>query len=232
MNISLCITTYNRAQMCIDSFKEVIDDERINDILILDDCSTDGSYAALRKHFKGNEKVRVVQQMFNRGMSINKRDAIALARNEWVIIFDDDNKIEQAYLNSLAATPDIFENVKGIYLPDFAKPTFDYRGYGGRWFDASTINRVSSLPMFGALLNTCNYVVNRDFYIKTWVFNKEMKGTDTIWHALQHLKSGGEFYVVPGMEYEHRVHDESGFMKDVDYNMHWAIELENQIKKL
>jgi glycosyltransferase involved in cell wall biosynthesis len=232
MNLSLCVTTYNRAQMCIDSFKEVIDDERINDILILDDCSTDGSYASLRKHFKGNEKVRVVQQMFNRGMSINKRDAIALAKNEWVIIFDDDNKIEQAYLNSLAATPDIFENVKEIYLPDFAKPTFDYRSYGGRWFDASTINRVSSLPMFGALLNTCNYVVNRDFYIKTWVFNKEMKGTDTIWHALQHLKAGGEFYVVPGMEYEHRVHDESGFMKDVDYNMHWAIELENQIKKL
>jgi hypothetical protein len=75
-------------------------------------------------------------------------------------------------------------------------------------------------------------VVNRDFYLETWVHNPEMKATDTAWHALNHLKRDGGFYIVPGMRYEHRVHSESGFLKDVHYNMAKAKEIENLIKAL
>lgn len=232
MNLSLCITTYNRWEMCIESFKDIVNDPRIVDIVILDDCSTDNSYQKLRDYFFDNKKVRIVKQLQNRGMSQNKRDAIALAKSEWAIILDDDNRIGPEYLNALELTLDLFYDQSEIYLPDFANSTFDYRKYDAIGFWSKNIKPVSQRPLFGALMNTCNYVVNRDFYLRVWKYNPEMKGTDTIWHALQHLKAGGCFYVVPGMKYYHRMHDDSGFMKDVSYNMEWAIKLENEIKNL
>lgn len=54
--LSLAITHYNRYEMVVESFAQVIDDVRLSEILIMDDCSTDGSYEKLRDHFKGNER--------------------------------------------------------------------------------------------------------------------------------------------------------------------------------
>jgi len=101
MNLSIAITTFNRLEFTIESFAQVLDDPRVDDIVILDDCSTDGSYEKLVKHFSGVEKVRVVRQAQNRGMSLNKRDAIAYAKNEWVAIIDSDNIIGKNYIESI-----------------------------------------------------------------------------------------------------------------------------------
>lgn len=232
MKISLCLTTYNRPEMCIESFEEVVNDPRIDDIVIMDDSSTGKNHYDLCSHFMGHPKVRIKMQANNRGMAVNKKDAISWSANGWCIILDDDNRIGTDYLDALETTPGLFDDPSEIYLPDFAKPNFNYQAYGGLGFCAKNIREVCTMPMFGALMNTCNYVVNRDFYWQAWRHNPEMKATDTIWHALQHLKAGGGFYVVPGMEYEHRVHPESGFAKDMDYNMAKAMDLERQIKSL
>lgn len=236
VKISLCITTFNRYMMCMESFMEVVNDPRIDDIVIMDDAGSWDNHqclvAGLNSLYRECDKISVKTQLKNRGMSVNKKDAISFAQNEWCIIFDDDNRIGPDYLDALYATPDLFQDPSEIYLPDFAKPLFNYKEYSGLGFCSKNIKQVCGMQMFGALMNTCNYVVNRDFYLKAWQYNPEMKGTDTVYHALQHLKAGGGFYVVPGMEYEHRMHADSGFAKDMDYNMAKAIEIENKIKAL
>lgn len=123
MKLSLAITTYNRYEMTVESFAQVIDDPRIDDIIILDDCSTDGSYEKLRDHFKENEKVRVIRQAQNRGMSVTKRDAIALCNNREVVIFDSDNKLGKDYLDALEAVGDFSDET--LYLPTAANPQFN-----------------------------------------------------------------------------------------------------------
>src|SRR5688572_28640863 len=100
MKLSLCITTYNRYEMTIESFSKVLDDPRIDDIVIIDDASEDGSGLMLFNYFKDNDKVRVILQATNKGMCKNKFDAIAFARNEWAIIFDSDNIIGPDYLDA------------------------------------------------------------------------------------------------------------------------------------
>lgn len=87
-------------------------------------------------------------------------------------------------------------------------------------------------PLCNCLFNTCNYVVHRDSYISIWEENKEMKGSDTIWFNYLWLKAGKSFFVVPGMHYQHRVHNGSGFMQDVDYNMTKAEEIKQLIMNL
>lgn len=230
--LSLCIPTYNRRLMCWESFRAVAEDDRIDDIVILDDASTDGSGEWLRLKFMGIEKIRVVSQAINVGMHVNKKDAIKLAKNEWVIIFDDDNKIGPDYLDALFAVENVFEEKAEIFAPEKGLPHFDYSEFSEHSIHRNNIREYADKKMFGALLNTSNYVVNRDFFLENWTFNSEIKGTDTVWHALSHLKNFGSFYIVPGMHYHHLVHKDSGFMKDIHYNMAKATEIEKIIKSL
>lgn len=234
MKLSLAITSYNRYDLTIESFAQVIDDARIDDIVILDDASTDGSYEKLRDHFAGNEKVRVIRQAQNRGMSLNKRDAIALAKNEWVIIFDSDNTLTRAYLDYLQLFGTNL-GAKFILCPDNAKPEFSYKILRNEIIDSKSVSNLLSGEkgkQTNLLLNTCNYVVNRTEYLKVYEHNANMLGTDTIWFNYLWLKSGNSFYVVPGMEYDHRVHQGSGFLKDVDYNMKQSEKIKNLILAL
>lgn len=233
MKLSLCITTFNRADMCIESFRDVINDDRIDDIVILDDCSTDDSMAILFSHFgPSHPKVRIRGRGHNVGMSVNKKDAIGIAKNAWCIILDSDNRVDESYVDSIFEILSDNSNWSDIYMPESALPNFVYSEFSGEILHKNSINIYANKKMFGALINTCNYVVNRDYYLKTWRHNPEMKATDTAWHAYNHLKSGGSFFVVPGMKYEHRVHGGSGFMQDVHYNMAKAKEIENLIKAL
>jgi glycosyltransferase involved in cell wall biosynthesis len=235
MKLSLAITSYNRYEMTVESFAQVIDDPRIDDILILDDASTDGSYEKLRDHFSGNEKVRVIRQAQNRGMLLNKAAAVALSKNEWVILWDSDNIIGQTYLNahfniSVYGEPQLYRDT--IYMPEYAKPQFDYRQFSGKKFDRHNSIDLIRDKMGNCLLNTCNYLVHRDTYGKVFEENPEMKGTDTLWFNYLWLKAGNSFYVVPGMQYYHRQHEGSTWLQHADYNMTKAAELNKKILSL
>ncbi len=233
MNLSLAITTYKRYDFTIESFAQVIDDPRIDDIIILDDCSTDGSFEKLVKYFKSVEKVRVMRQFKNRGMSLNKRDAISYARNEWIAIIDSDNIIGKNYIESIFTKYKIsglHRNI--IYIPEFAKPKFDYRKYRGQFINQSNVTDILNDEMGNCCMNTCNYLVHRDEYLSIYEPNKTMKGTDTIWFALLWLKANNGFYVVPDMQYFHRVHSGSGFLEDAAYNMKQAERIKKMIMSL
>lgn len=215
MRLSLCITTYNRFELLKESYAQVIDDPRISEILIVDDCSNEPGIKEKVNSLAGG-KVKVFHQAQNRGMSMNKRDAISYASNPWVIIFDSDNIIGPDYLDALEKVQLIEDT---IYCPTFAKPTFDYRRYGALSFSKDHAKSYIKQDQFNMALNTCNYLVPRDNYLKIYKFDEEHIASDTIWFNYNWLKTGNSFYFVPGMEYEHRVHAGSGFMQDAAYNM-------------
>lgn len=234
MKLSLAITTYLRYEMTIESFAQVIDDPRIDDIVILDDCSTDGSYEKLRDYFKGNERVRVIRQAQNRGMLINKFHAVGYAKNEWVALLDSDNKINSDYIDAFfnSATHDGIFETGVIYAPEFARPSFDYRKFSGKVIHKFNARKLINDSMGNCLLNTCNYIVSKSLYEKVFEDNTEMRGTDTLWFNYLWLKAGHSFYVVPGMQYDHLVHDASTWKEHAAYNMTKAAELNRKILAL
>lgn len=250
MKLSLCITTYNRYDLLKESYAQVIDDPRISEIIIVDDASNDPGIKEKVNSLAGG-KVKVFHQVDNRGMSRNKADAISYASNEWVIIFDSDNIIGKDYLDAfyqLAIEGEAYyefgkiANIeKFIFCPDFAKPNFDYRdfkiGNGGIGIRSGIYAaRQSAFEIkndsFNCLLNTCNYIVNRDFYLKTYQYNPKHIASDTVWHNYNHLKAGGLLVVVPGMQYEHRTHKGSGFLQGVEHNMRMQAEVRKMIMEL
>lgn len=229
--ISLCITTYNRYDLLLESFDKVLGDPRISEIVIVDDCSSPETFCLLSETlnspaYKG--RVKIWRNTGNIGMSRNKARAVELATNPWCILFDSDNVIDSSYLDALPQylAPSV------IYCPDFAKPQFDYRKYAGQTINADNAAKIMSKPMGECIFNTCNYLVNREEYLRVYEYNPDMKGTDTIWFNYLWLKAGNSFYVVPGMEYMHRVHAGSGFMADVDYNLMQSKEVKKLITSL
>jgi glycosyltransferase involved in cell wall biosynthesis len=235
MKLTLAITVYNRWEMLLESFAGVIDDPRIDEILIMDDASEDQYWNKIKDLPLYNPKIKVVRQLQNRGMSVNKRDAVFHSKNEWVIIFDSDNVIGKDYLDAIEKEISNDEDHalmnNFIYCPYFAKPNFDYRLFERNIYSIDKKPDLSN-SILNCLFNTCNYLVNRSQYISIWEENKEMKGSDTVWFNYLWLKSGNYFYVLPGMEYEHRVHKGSGFMQDLHYNMEKAEGIKKLIMEL
>lgn len=233
MKLTLAITVYNRYEMLLESFAQVIDDPRIDEVLIMDDCSKDEYWNKIKELPKFNDKIKVVRQLENRGMSVNKRDAIFNAKNEWVILFDSDNVIGKDYLDALEK---VFHTVAPgmIFCPSFAKPSFDYRAYSGNFINYSNVGSKlkTGEPMISCFFNTCNYCVNREWYLNIWEENAEIKASDTIYFNYLWLKAGRMFMIVPDMHYTHRVHKESGFLQDADYNMKKGEEIKKLIMAL
>jgi len=236
MQLSLCLTTYNRTDLLYQSFEKVIDDPRISEIIIVDDASTPDIVEELKNAEQlKHPKVKLFFNDLNLGMSRNKKKSLDNATNEWIILFDSDNIIGPEYLDALEKTwltypPPLNPGI--IFAPDFAAPQFDYRHMSGRilqpWKVASKLRQGDN--MLGCFLNTCNYVVNKLAYQIVWQYRDYVKGTDTINFNYDWLAAGNHFMVVKGMQYEHRVHDGSGFMEDAQYNLDDAKKVEDKIK--
>lgn len=231
MKISLCITNYNRTSEVLQSFIRVADDSRIDEIVIMDDASEYSTYLAMIAGIEklNNPKIKYFRQYLNVGMLRNKAAAIQHATNDYCIIFDSDNVLDKNYLDALHRvkwSPDM------ILMPDFAKPHFDYRRFKAQIITRRNVKGFMKKQMFDCLMNTCNYFVHRETYLKVFEENESIKGTDTIWFNYLWLRSGKSFYVVPQMDYQHTVHDGSGWLKDAEYNSTKGEEIKKMILAL
>lgn len=216
--------------MLLEAFSDVVTDRRVSDIVISDDCSDEKIYDEVIHATRHIKKIVHYRNKENVGMSRNKMMSVSKAKNEFCIVFDSDNKINSQYLAVIYSIKDW--SPKTIYMPDFARPRFDYREFAGLTIDKSNIKKYIDHPLFDCLLNTCNYFVNKKRYLSTYEYNSQMKASDTVYFNYLWLKSGGKFYIVPELQYYHRIHEKSGFLEDAQYNMAMAAQIKNTIKAL
>lgn len=235
--LSLCLTNYNRYDMLLESFQHVYDDPRIREIVISDDCSDISIYEKLVEYCKDKPKIFLHRNTENLGMSRNKRVAIQIASNDWCILFDSDNILKPDYLDALfhyfpMTETGVSTSSYQIFCPSAALPEFNYKGFENQIISSQSVKAASKVKRFDCLMNTCNYVVNRKRYLQVHEFDSKVKGSDTIHFNYLWLKSKGWFYVVPNMQYFHRVHSGSGFMADADYNLRQAEQTKKLIMQL
>lgn len=236
--ITLCLTNFNRTHMLRRSFAQVRNDPRISEIIIRDDCSTDPEvWKYLGELHEEFPELIIVRNDRNRGMGINKCLAISYAnRDGHALIFDSDNILTPAYLDALEV---VFDGITKQYadvilMPSKAAPNFDYSKFSGQYFSKINAGKNFGDRAFDCLMNTCNYVVPVKNYIETFLseIRGDMKGADTIWFNYLWLKAGYYFYVVPNMEYDHLVHDGSGWRQDASENIANANRIQQLIKQL
>jgi glycosyltransferase involved in cell wall biosynthesis len=200
--------------MVLRAISEVIENPAISEIVIVDDASDIEKYNELKLSLENlrDAKIKLYRNESNIDCYRNKKRSVELATKEWCIIFDSDNIISNEYLNKLSL---IKWESDTIYAPDFAKPHFDYRHFGGQIIDKTNVHTFIDKPQFLCLINTCNYLVNRRKYLEVWDGSIDPHTADTAYFNSCWIKAGYKIMVVAGMEYEHTVHDGSHYVNNV-----------------
>ena len=145
--ISLAIPTYNRYGFLLEAMEKVVDDSRISEIIVSDDKSTDGSYERLQKLFTTPKyaKVKLRQNANNLDCYRNKCEAVLACSLPWVILLDDDNVMDSSYVDALYRLQEWDPDV--LYLPELAKPSFDYRQFAGLTINRSNVASFLKFPV-------------------------------------------------------------------------------------
>lgn len=208
--ISLCLTTFNRFEFTVESFAQVINDGRISEIVIVDDCSTDDSYGKLQQYFTYHPKVKLFRNEKNLGVYYNKKRAIELAGNEWAILFDSDNIIYPHYIDKLYELDDWLPHI--CYCPDMAQIALDYRHFGGQLITRYNAGNYIDQRNGGSLFNTMNAFYNCKFYQDVFKYDIEPVAADSIQQNLNYLLNDGAMYIVEGLNYFHRIHPGSHYV--------------------
>jgi len=210
--ISICIPSYNRCEMTLDSFKEVYEDERISEVVIVDDASDINIFNQLKEVCDALPKVKLIRNITNQDCYRNKATSLGYAINEYAILLDSDNTIDTCYIDK------IYEqewSADVILTPSYAKPNFDFRAYEGITISKENISYLVGKPMVEVCLNAANYFVNVNSYLEVWDGNEDPVTSDSIYQCLNWLKSGRKIKIVQGLEYLHRVHSGSHWQNNI-----------------
>lgn len=211
--ISLCLTNYNRTDLLFESFEQILNDDRISEIVISDDCSNPEVYQTVCWKYNGIDKVKIYRNEKNQDCYRNKRIAVAMASNEWVILFDSDNILTKDYIDAIFSQRQW--NKTWAYTPEFARPHFNFLDLTGIAISKNNIATLVTKGQCSTMLNAMNYFVNRDEYLRVWDGSVDPVTSDSLYQNYNWLKGGNTIYVTPGLQYDHRVHNGSHYQQNV-----------------
>ncbi|NQT75663.1 MAG: glycosyltransferase [Candidatus Omnitrophica bacterium] len=148
--ISLVMPNYNGVDCLRECLPSVFSADGFtdgqNEVLIVDDGSTDGSVDFIREHFP---QVRLIQNNRNRGFGFTCNRGVKSARNEIVVLINNDIILTKDFLQPLVGhlqKEDVFAVTPKLYAWD--RKTFNWgmhmghfkKGYISLWNEAETGN--------------------------------------------------------------------------------------------
>lgn len=228
--ISISIPTWQRFEMVIESFAAVLHDERVSEIILVDDFSQDGSYERLQQYFANEPKVKLYRNNSNMDCYRNKREVVSKSSNEWLILLDSDNIIGPDYIDTLFGLKEW--HLDTAYMPCFAMPMFDYRAFEYMVFTKENIAGNIDKPMAATCLNCMNYFVSRDKYLSVWDGSVNPHTADSIYQNYNWLNACNRIFVVAQLYYQHRVHAGSHYQNNQHLTGNFYQETIDKIKSL
>lgn len=238
--ISIAIPNFNRTTLLVEAFQNIIEDNRINEIVICDDASK--NFEEVKDVLKSYSKVNLIKNEVNFGTFFNKLRTIQSVSNEWCVLLDSDNIIDKSYIDNICATewkqnrivcPQKLlhhpQNSLGIKDPVF----FDYSEHVEKQLDLKYCATNFDRYQISTLMNTGNYFVNRNQYIKSFEknsFNRNVDIADVAFFNYLFLKEdvSNHLYVSKELAYVHRVHPGSFYLN----NSHLSSRANNFLREL
>ena len=223
--LSLCIPTMNRWEFLQINLPKYLQNPYISEIVISDENGADA--AQIRAHFN-NPKIRVSVNNTRLGPFLNKRKVVSMASNKFVCLMDSDNFAPLSYFKAWEAWlkgQDPCENT--IYSPCRTIPQanhegFDYRHIGGVHITNANYKYYwKNILRTTILYNTGNYIVSKKMFMTTKT-DPELKhleserSPDVMFQNYFMWKNNNMIMVVvPGMEYDHIVHQGSYYIQEL-----------------
>jgi glycosyltransferase involved in cell wall biosynthesis len=90
--VSVLIPSYNSAPYLHDSIKSIINQTYTNwELIITDDCSSDNSIEIARKYSSKDQRIKLVENDKNRGISGNMNEGLKYCKGKYIAILDADD---------------------------------------------------------------------------------------------------------------------------------------------
>jgi glycosyltransferase involved in cell wall biosynthesis len=92
LSYSAILTTYNAKDTVADALRSILQQSvKPNEIIIVDDCSTDSTIEVIRNTMKTADGYKLLRNPINLGQSAARNLAAEIATGEVLVIFDDDD---------------------------------------------------------------------------------------------------------------------------------------------
>ena len=196
-SISILIPTYNQINYISDAIESALLQDYSNiEILVLDDCSTDGTNEYIKSKYK-DSRLHIIYNENNLGRVKNYRKALELASGNWIINLDgDDYFTNPHYLSSAMAA--IMEYPELVLV--FGKRYIDYNGLIKPDLHTNRNKNLSKIldgnTVFLKLANTeivinhMTCVYRRDLAIKLSFYRYDIISSD--WESVYRLVIGNK----------------------------------------
>lgn len=117
--VSVLMTSYNRELYIEEAIRSVVESSYTNwELIITDDCSADKTVAIARGWAEKDSRIKVHVNEKNLGDYPNRNNAASLAKGEYIIYVDSDDKIEPDGIRVCVQTMQIFPGAAfGMYYP-------------------------------------------------------------------------------------------------------------------
>jgi hypothetical protein len=204
MKYTLAITTRNRISFLKDSLPYHSSFDEIDEIIVNDDVSDD--YEQIKK--LNIPKVKCFKNDINLGVFRNKLKTASLSNNDWIILFDSDNRLDKKYLDSIK---NISLDENTVYCPTFAMPELDYTRLNNKFILKNNFVSFVSQSFYDAALNTCNFLISKkvvnvlleesEKYITKWNYIPNAHDSIVINYLI--LKNNFNLYFLENMHYHH-----------------------------
>jgi hypothetical protein len=225
IKISLCIPTMNRFDSFLNNYLKIYLDylkkKIIDEIIICDENGIDyekviTSYEEF-KYVDSNCRIYKNNEIL--GVFKNKLKVCSLATNNYIALIDSDNFCDETYF--ITAKKYILENEKMfsnhfILAPSFAKTRFNYKHFENSLVTKYNLKKYYHVHMFDVLLNTGNYIINKNIFAKITYDNSIMhkiSACDVLFFNLLCFQQFEDFqlHIIKDFEYDHVVHDGSTY---------------------
>ena len=223
LQLSLCIPTMNRWSFLEINLPKYLQNHYIGEIVITDETGED--FDIIMNVYKDEPKIKIFKNNERLGGFLNKLECMKHASYDWICLIDSDNYADLSYFNEFFSY--VFDEEHKleqnmIYCPSFAKPNFSYKCLQNILINKlslkSILNSEIKYQLKGSL-NTGNYILNRSSVnvIQNMLIHDEEANylskfffpSDTFYMNYLLLKNDYTFVVIPKMEYEHVVHENS-----------------------
>ena len=210
--ISVAIPFYNNSKMGHLALFNILNDPRIEEIVVLDDASDVDEFNKLkRKLAPFSKKIRLFRRDQNWGAFANKIQCVEMCESDWVILLDYDNTLPPEYIDSLFKEQN-WETDK-IYCSAYAYPNFDFRKeLAGKCIGLKMASSLVKARKFnGPFFNDGNYFLCREQYLKILkpFWNYSVAASDVAFSNYLWMSNGKSLKVLADSWYIHRVHEKS-----------------------
>jgi hypothetical protein len=178
------------------------------------------------KLFPDNNKLILIKNQMHLGPFLNKISACSAAKNEWIVLMDSDNFADKNYfVTSKNYIEQLIGEQKNIILaPNKANPNFDYSHLSGFIYKKGNFHNNNNNENIikqrhnthsSTLMNTGNYVINKYLINNLNLQNEKINihkssACDVIYfNTLLFEQLDLNMHIVPGLEYNHVVHNGS-----------------------